>query len=638
VRHCYQRHVSTTIETVLRTAAAAVHVPDDIEVPDWVEQNVYLSHRVTIRTGMLRLDPYQRFPLRAIKTTEEVTLCWATQTGKTIIEQCFMSWCASERPGPMQYNGPDKEFVTKRSRNHIQPIFEDSPKLKPLLTGDRHDWTLYRYRLTTCNITLCWAGSASQMAGEAVMNMVNDEVDKWRDSSEKESSSFNLVDRRTGSFGKQRRVMSVSTPTTEDGPIWQKLITGTYHELHVPCPHCATAERPYDENGTRNRGWQILTDARFRFPPREKIGEDLEELCDWQVRIKDDTQYECMDCGKLIHDRDRWGMVMKAGTAPDEGWYPRRPHAGHISCHLPGWYARSSYNNFGNSASRMVAGIEDEQARQDYDNSDAARPYQRVRDNATLDLIESHRGEYERGTLPTNDPCIIIATADIHKRCHFWTVWALTKTRTYMVDHGKLEEESLDGLRELRERTYTAPNGTVYGVIALFPDAEYRSDEVINLHLDDEFIMPITGAARTGMIRTIPWESYPGSSKLLPHPVQVVNVNDQYFKEELMRRFEHGRNTEGEFHIEDSDWILPSDVSREFVRHMLGVTAVKVKDTRGVEHVELRKTGDDHYLDCAKYALAVRVLLKPQIRELGKPVAREETPRVTGRAPQGWET
>jgi len=638
VRSCYRRHWQDIARVVLDAATAGVHVPDEIPVDDWAEANVYLSHRVTIRTGMLQLDPYQRFPLRMIKTAEKVVCIWATQTGKTIIMQAFLAWCAAERSGPTMYNGPDKEFVTKRSRNHLQPIFEDSPRLRKLITGARGDWTLYRYRLTTCNITLGWAGSPSQMAGEPVMNMANDEVDKWRGATKKESSSYYLIDRRTGSFGKQRRVMVATTPTVDDAPGWQELVSGTWHELHVPCPHCATADRPYAEDGTRNKGWQVLTIERFRYPARANVGDDPEELCDWQVRIRADTAYECQDCGGLIPERDRWAMIMQAGRAPDEGWHPRRPHAKHISCHLPGWYARSSYNSFGETAARYVEGQEDEQARQDFDNSDAARPYQRVRDNATLDLIASHRATYDRGCIPTDDPCIVIATADIHKRCHFWSAWALTRSRTYLIDHGKIETESVGPLREIREHHYQAPNGTQYPVAALFPDAGYRPDEIVNLHLDDEFILPITGAARTGMLRSTTWESYPGSSKLLPHAIQVLNCNDGYFSEELMRRFESGRADDGTFDITESDWVLPADTSREFLRHMLGRTAVKVKDSRGVEHTEIRKTGPDHYFACALYALAARVALKGQLRELGKPVAREPAPRVQGTKPAGWDT
>ncbi|MFA5634511.1 MAG: terminase gpA endonuclease subunit [Anaerovoracaceae bacterium] len=627
----YRRHTPWQIARMLETFAAAGHPPDDIEVDEWAEKTVVLSHRVTARPGQLRLDPYQRFPVRAIKHFIRVVNIWATQTGKTLLVQIFLAWCAKERPGPSMYSGPDKEFVTRRSRRHIQPIFEDSPELRKLLTGNRHDWTLYQYNLTTCNITLAWAGSPAQMAGEPIMNLARDEIDKWRDATEKEANSFRLVGRRTGSFGEQKRIMDGTTPTTEEADGWQSLIHGTYHEYYVPCPHCAGGDKPFDEDGKRNPGWQVIEIERFRYPKRERgIGDDPEELCDWQVRIRENTRYECRDCGQLIPERHRWPMVMRGD------WHPRNPGAPYISTHLPGWYARTTDNDWGNTAARYVEGQEDDQARQDFDNSDAARPYRRVKDNASLALIAHHCDTYERGQLPTDDPCIIIATADIHKRCHFWTVWALTATRNYLLDHGKIETEGLAGLHAIRQQTYESPNGTQHAVAALFPDAEYRSDEVVNLHLEDEFIVPITGSARSGMIRSTTWESYPGSSKLLPHPVQVLNCNDQYFKAELFRRFEKGRQDDGSFELSEADWILPVDVSREFQRHMLGASSVTVKDSRGVERTEIRKTGPDHYLDCAKYALAARVALKGQLREIGAPKP-PPGPRVTGQKPKGWD-
>lgn len=631
-RALYLRNLPTQIQALFPAAAAGAHPPADIEVDEWAEANIYLSHRVTARTGYIRLEVYQRDALRAIRRWPRVVLVWGTQTGKTVIMQCFLGWCAAERPGPTMYSGPDREFVARRSRRHLQPIFQDSPVLKRLIGEDRHDFQLFQYNLTTCNVTLAWAGSPSQMAGEPIMNLGRDEFDKWRDSTDKESNSFRLIERRVGSFGRQARIMDATTPTVEEAEGWRALLGGTYAERYIPCPHCATAPEPF--TGTeRNRGWQVLHIERFRYPPRLRAENgDPEELCDWQVRIRKATAYECCDCGALITEQQRWGCIMRSVEVC------RHPGADYYSSHLPGWYARSDYNNFGNTAARNVEGLEDDQAAQDFANSDAARPYQRNDANASLDLVAAHcSDDYILGQIPTSDPLLLIATADIHARCHHWTVWALTRERTYLVDLGKIETESLQGLLDIRQRTYATEDGTQYAVEALFPDASYRPDEVVDLSITDEYILPITGQLRSGLVKTSTWETYPGSNRDLPHPIEVMHCNDQYYKEQLLRRYEHGRQEDGSFDLAQSDWVLPRDTSREFLRHLLGASVVKVKDNKGVESTELRKTGPDHFLDCAKYALAVRSALRPKLLALGKTATVSAGPRVTGTKPDGWD-
>jgi phage terminase large subunit GpA-like protein len=624
------------IRRLQRAAAEAIRPADDIEIDAWAETSVELSHRVTARSGRLRLEPYQRRPLQCIKHFVRTVLIWATQTGKTIMLQCFMGWAVDQYPGPFMYVAPDQNFAKRRSTKHLRPFLRDSPVLARHIPPDRHALQVYEYHLNTMSVTVAWAGSPSQMAGEPIMLLARDEFDKYADATDTEANAFRLVERRTASYGPLRRIFDATTPTVEQADGWKALIGGTWEEFFVPCPHCAREAVSHDTvSGLRNPGWQVLEFSQFRYPKREKAADEPEEICDWQARVRRDTVYECRDCGQAIRETLRWSMVRRGQ------WHARQPEGPYPSFHLPSWYARTPVNSFGEVAARYVEGLEDPEAMRDWCNNDAALPYSDAGHNARQELVRAHVSEdYARGTIPTREPCIVVATADLHKLCHFVTVWALTPSRTYLIDWHKVETpEEIGELR--RTLTYRNLDDVQYGIDAAFADAGYRPADVYALALEDAHVIPITGSGRSGLVSWTTATHYPKSDRELDRPIDCLNVSDTHFKEQLLLRFESGVSEEG-FRIEETDWLLPSDTPGEFLRHMLGEAVLESKNSHGYTVREWQKIGPNHYFDCAKYALAARYVLAENLRALrrsdGPPAAGPTAEsRVSGSKPVGWD-
>jgi phage terminase large subunit GpA-like protein len=510
---------------LLEAAAAGIAPPGDCSVSEWAEASVYLSHRVTGRPGELRLEPYQKQPLDAIKKRQRVVLIWATQTGKTIVLQCFLGWCIDQYPGPAMVVCPDRSFAARRSHKHLRPFIEDSPVLAGHLPGGRHDLQVHEYTLDTMSVTVAWAGSPSQMAGEPIMILGRDEFDKYRDATEKESNAFRLVGRRTASFGRQCRILDCTTPTVENADGWRALLGGTYHRLYVPCPHCATASEPF-AGDERNQGWQILTIEQFRYPLRGKNGDEAEELCDWQTRIRKETVYVCRDCGQPIAEAKRWRMVCHGQ------WVPTNPEAEYDSYHLPSWYARTPTNSFGEVAARYVEGQEDPEAARDWFNADAAEPYRDIGHNAKEELVRHHcSDDYELGTVPTSRPCLLVATSDLHNLVHYCAVWAFTPERTYLIDC--LKVETCEAIGALAGKTYPTLDGQELVVEAVFPDAQYRTSEVYELAVRNPAVIPTTGSARGGVISWTKASHYPSTDRELDRVIDVLNTNGR--RQELAR-------------------------------------------------------------------------------------------------------
>jgi phage terminase large subunit GpA-like protein len=472
------------------------------------------------------------------------------------------------------------------------------------------------------------------MAGEPIMILGRDEFDKYRDATEKESNAFRLVGRRTASFGRQCRILDCTTPTVENADGWRALLGGTYHRLYVPCPHCATASEPF-AGDERNQGWQILTIEQFRYPLRGKNGDEAEELCDWQTRIRKETVYVCRDCGQPIAEAKRWRMVCHGQ------WVPTNPEAEYDSYHLPSWYARTPTNSFGEVAARYVEGQEDPEAARDWFNADAAEPYRDIGHNAKEELVRHHcSDDYELGTVPTSRPCLLVATSDLHNLVHYCAVWAFTPERTYLIDC--LKVETCEAIGALAGKTYPTLDGQELVVEAVFPDAQYRTSEVYELAVRNPAVIPTTGSARGGVISWTKASHYPSTDRELDRVIDVLNTNDIHFKEQLLLRYQSGVTDAG-FDMTQNDWVLPRNVPAEFVRHMLAEVVVDGKNSRGFPTREWRRLGPNHYFDNAKYALAARYVLTPNLRELAaaNSQARQQQqatqePEVYGQKPEGW--
>jgi hypothetical protein len=76
---------------------------------------------------------------------------------------------------------------------------------------------------------------------------------------------------------------------------------------------------------------------------------------------------------------------------------------------------------------------------------------------------------------------------------------------------------------------------------------------------------------------------------------------------------------------------------------MLAEVVVDGKNSRGFPTREWRRLGPNHYFDNAKYALAARYVLTPNLRELAaaNSQARQQQqatqePEVYGQKPEGW--
>ena len=98
-----------------------------------------------------RVTPYVQGIVDAIffPSVRYVSICKSPQSGLSTMLDSIMAWTAEFRPGPWLVVYPDQLTARLNAKRRIRPMFEQSPGLRRLLTGDPDDLTSLELHLIT---------------------------------------------------------------------------------------------------------------------------------------------------------------------------------------------------------------------------------------------------------------------------------------------------------------------------------------------------------------------------------------------------------------------------------------------------------------------------------------------------------
>ncbi len=315
------------------------------------------------------LTPYSAGIMDAsfFASVETIIVCKTPQTGiSEAINNCI-AYAAERDPAPTLYVYPDEQTARENSRDRIQPMFDDSPKLRSLKTGVEDDFASMRINLKSMPIYLAWAGSAARLANKPIGRLVLDEVDKYPEfSNKREAGPVDLAEKRTTTFRGARKIWKISTPTYEAGPIWQALIkeAQVVFDFWVQCPDCEAE--------------QLMEFKNIIWPEKEREPET--------IAARNLADYVCPECGSCWDDmrRDR---AVRAGCwrerrLKDEGGvdpglelfaYLEKYRPKKIGFHLPAWL--SHFVGLSEIAAAFLKAQESQAKLRDFKNAYEALPW-----------------------------------------------------------------------------------------------------------------------------------------------------------------------------------------------------------------------------------------------------------------------
>ncbi len=580
----------------------------------WAEQHRVLTMSSLPGPWKNHVTPYLVGVMDAIwhPAVDTVILCKAPQTGGTEAVYNAIGYSADCDPGPVLVVMPDEITARDNSRDRIQPMFTSSARLSRYMTGSRDDVSGLRINLVHMPIYMAWARSAARLANKPIRTVLFDEVDKYPDfSNQREADPISLGVKRTITYRRTRKIVKVSTPTIEAGPIWQALTTEAQavFDWMAVCPAC--------------RREQVMAFEQIRWG----ASRDPEEV--EQGRL---ARYVCTHCGAEWDDAGRDAAV-RAGVwrirvesrleaAPTEKQehgaelmeYLEARRPGKVGFHLPSWL--SHFVSLSDAAAAFLRGLRDKTKLRDFKNAHEALPWVVHQQERREDVILALRDERPQGLVPGGGAvACLTAGVDVQDNGCWYEIRAWGwggAAESWQVRFGFVD--SFAAVAEvLWGSEYTDAKGTRYAVkLAVMDSGGHRTAEVYDFcRMRPGAILPSKGEGRMLTTPTVfsKLDTYPGTSKMIPGGLQLLRIAVNLFKDQLAAKLEIAGADPGAWH-------LCAEANEEWARQM----TAEVVDEKTALWIN-PKNRANHAWDCGVLNLAAADVLR--VRFWPRPAPRE---------------
>jgi phage terminase large subunit GpA-like protein len=425
------------------------------------------------------------------------------------------------------------------------PIVKESRGLNCYLDGSKHQLTRPAIRLNGAVLSFVGAYSPSGLASRPVARLFLDEVDKWPEWSGKEADPIRLARERTRTFW-NRKIISASTPTTEDRYIWPQLLVSSNERYWLPCPLC--------------NGWQQLLFRQLKWPEKAKPDE---------IQADRLAYYECEHCSRQIQDAHKPEMLQAGKWVPEslvvsqdgstKGEPPSRRHVGY---HL--WAAYSPWLTFSEVVAEYLRSQGADSAKMNFINSWLAEPWRQTVSEVKDTLLRSRvLPDLWQGNVP-QDGKVLVGSVDVQSRAgHTYQYYVIRawgmEEESWLVRAGV--SESWDTLLSiLFHSAYRGPGGRQVPLGIVVVDSGYRPDEVYSWCRDTGSVAYKGDIRRQQHLTIKGIEPYLGAGVEIPFAV----ADPRHFKTKLHRLI----RTPGKWH-------LPADLDDEYFAHMIAEQQVR---------------------------------------------------------------
>jgi Phage terminase large subunit (GpA) len=312
--------VTKAQQELRRMARARWHYEKPPSVIEWAEKNIYLDGRLTARPGLYATTytPYVRGVLEALADpgVHTVTLCWGSQTGKTLTLAVWLAYRIANDPAPALLVMPNADLARSYSETRLTPIFEKCKPVRAVFPRDSDDYKNLEMQFLTMTLSLVGSNSPSNLSSRPICCAVLDELDSFAPADDKNASAYSLALERTKSFPQRKHVLT-STPTVATGDIWQNYLAGTQELYHVPCHACGHM--------------QAMEFSQMRWDQDARLPDGKWDL----KRVAESARYECEKC------QAEWAESHRRKSIEQGRWVASNANAetGRRSMRLPSWYS-----------------------------------------------------------------------------------------------------------------------------------------------------------------------------------------------------------------------------------------------------------------------------------------------------------
>ena len=579
-----------------------------------------------------------------------VVLCCGAQMGKTEALLDLIGERLDNRPAPIMYVGPSKEFATDQFEPRLVELFRQSTSLAGKVLGGldskRQKKTLKR--VAGVRVRLAHAGSSTALKSDPAALALVDEYDELLRDVKRQGDPLGLVEARGYTFA-EFMIGVTSTPSVgsvdakrdeksglefwkpapvEDleSPIWKLWQEGTQHHWCWPCVHCGDYFIPRFSC----LKWALPVDGT-KISPSE---------------ARRTAHVECPHCGGVLEEMHKAemnsrGVYVAPGQSvnPDGNVVGDPPGTSTISFWVSGLASR--FVTFGQRAEDYLkaARLADPERIRTAINTGFGELYAWGGGEAPEWVeVAAHRGEYGRGELP-DGAIYLVLTVDVQINRLVYVIrgWGGRAT-SWLIDWGTLYGETVetpvwDDLADLLQ----TPIGGVPIRMALI-DSGFRPGKRVELPLNRcyEFCRRFPRLVRATKGSSVPMRVPLIMSKIEVTPkgktakygLDLLRLDTDHWKSWVHERVRWPSDQAGAWH-------LPHDVTDDFCAQIVSEARIRRPSGR-VQWVQRAK--ENHFLDCeAMQAAASHLLNAQRIREAARRAPpRPKPPASNPTAAEAW--
>lgn len=388
---------SDIIDEVLE---AANHQISNILPSEWAEQNRYMDSTVSPVQGLFSFDnsPYTREIVDFLHPSNPAQICVimkGAQIGfSTSVIENAIGWIISQAPGNILFlvghdtlieraMGKVDNMLDSTGLRSSGVIRSSANRVKNNKSGDKDR----SKEFVGGSLTM---GSANHKAIRQLSMKYGflDDLEAMKGASKESGSTIPLVMKRFAAYGKDKKVMMISTPEMkETSNIEPEYLKGDQRKYHVPCPCCG--EFIVLE-------WEIDSEII----PNKKAGitYQLDENYNY---IDGSTGYTCQKCDGFFDDRKKKELLL-AGE-----WIPTaKPiDSTYISYHISTLYAPTYMDGWEFYVKEYLTavppnGVVDEGALHTFRNTVLGETYEQTGQTNDAEKLKENIRDYEMWLVP----------------------------------------------------------------------------------------------------------------------------------------------------------------------------------------------------------------------------------------------
>lgn len=563
---------------------------------------------------------------------KRVVAMTAAQSGKTESILDLIGARLDQRPAPIIYVGPSKEFNTDQFEPRLMGLLDEAATLAgKVMRGKRMKKTL-KY-IAGVRVRLAHAGSSTALKSDPAALALVDEYDEMSANIKGQGDPLGLVEARGETYADFVTVIVSTTSrgivetaidpvnglemwklgTAEEieSPIWRLWQEGTRHHWAWPCPHCGEFFVPMKKHLRWPKGATPMQARRGSFLCCPVNGCIIEEG----------------ENGETKKAMNALGVMIAPGQTIEEARENRNlPDTGTWSSWTSG--LASPFVAWGERAERLLNALltGEEDKIQTVTNANFGELFSPGQGGDLPDWKEllKHRLPYAKREAPRQVIRVTMGV-DVQKRSLYYVTRGFgARGTSYLLDEGMLIGSTEDE-RVWQDLTQImlAPVGGMH-IEKVFIDSGFRPDKVDagSEHKVYEFCRRFSFICSPTKGRdTLNGKPYsvakievkPDGSKR-PYSLDLVHINSDFFKGLVHARVKTPLEHLGAF-------FLHEEADEEYARQVVSETRVVEAGSNKPKWYKNRK--DNHFLDCealaaaAAFTLNVQAIPEGTIREWG---------------------